>query len=98
MFAPGSRYHDIETASLTAPDGRVLLYVRRRFLPLDAARPVLAEHTVVGGDRIDNLSARYYGDPELFWRIADANDAMVPDELTREVGRVLVIAVPTARR
>lgn len=98
MFAPGSRYHDLETASLTAPDGRVLLYVRRRFLPQDADHPVLAEHTVVDGDRIDNLSARYYGDPELFWRIADANDAMLPEELTREVGRILVIAVPTAGR
>ena len=98
MFAPGSRYWNIETASLEAPDGRTLLYVRRRFLPLDAGRPVLAEHAVVGGDRLDNVSARYYGDPELFWRVADANDAMLPEELTREIGRVLVIAVPTAGR
>jgi nucleoid-associated protein YgaU len=98
MFAPTSRYRDVETAELEGPDGRVVVYIRRRFLPPLAGVTVLAEHSVVGGDRIDNLSARYYGDPEAFWRIADANDAMRPADLTDEIGRVVVIAVPTAGR
>jgi nucleoid-associated protein YgaU len=49
---------------------------------------------VAQGDRLDTLSAAAYGDPELFWRIADANEAFDPDELTQAVGRVLRITLP----
>ena len=41
-------------------------------------------------------TAQYLGDPEQFWRICDANDAMRPDDLTAEVGRRLLI--PVAQR
>ena len=34
------------------------------------------------------------GDPEQFWRICDANDAMHPLDMTSEPGRILRIAVP----
>ena len=33
-------------------------------------------------------------DPERFWRICDANQAMWPDELTAEAGRMLLIPPP----
>ena len=46
------------------------------------------------GDRLDNLAATYLGDPELFWRIADANNAMRAAELTDEIGRALRITLP----
>ena len=48
-------------------------------------------HLVADGDRLDLLAHRYLGDPELFWRICDANRALRPEELTREAGRVLGI-------
>jgi nucleoid-associated protein YgaU len=48
----------------------------------------------VQGDRLDNLAARYLGDPEQFWKICDANNVLRPDELTEEIGRVVRIALP----
>ena len=37
---------------------------------------------MIDGDRLDNVSAQYLGDPEQFWRLCDANNAMEPEELT----------------
>ena len=34
--------------------------------------------TIGAGDRLDNLAARYIGDPQQFWRLCDANGAMQP--------------------
>ena len=34
------------------------------------------------------------GDPEAFWRIADANSALRPQDLTRTPGRRLRITLP----
>lgn len=93
-FAPNSRYSGVRTATLTASDGRVIVYLRRRFVPPASALAQVGVHTVTQGDRLDNLSAAYYTDPELYWRIADANEAMDPDELTRETGRALRITLP----
>ena len=41
---------------------------------------------VVEGDRRDLLAARHLGDPELWWRLADANGVVDPRELT-DAGR-----------
>ncbi|HEY9735412.1 MAG TPA: LysM domain-containing protein [Trichocoleus sp.] len=78
MFPRTSRYAQNETAQLTTTDGRQIVYLRRRFLP-KTVPPTQAEHTVVEGDRLDNITAQYLGDPEQFWRICDANRAMHPD-------------------
>jgi hypothetical protein len=94
MFDSTSRYQALETAMLTAPDGRAVAYKRRRFLPRGADLPLLAEVTVAQGDRLDVVTARALGDPEQYWRVADANDAMNPDELTADPGRVLRIPLP----
>lgn len=93
MFSVTSRYHGIETARMSLPGGREITYVRRRFLP-SGTPTVVAGHTVSQGERLDNVTARYLGDPERFWQLCDANDAMRPDELTAETGRLLVIPVP----
>jgi nucleoid-associated protein YgaU len=93
MFAPGSRYARLETASLTAPDGREIAYVRRRFLPRGADLPVLDRTKVEQGDRLDLIAARTLGDPEQYWRICDAADALVPDALL-EPGHSLTIPMP----
>ena len=94
MFPPTSRYFSIETAKLIDAAGREIVYLRRRFLPDSQTMVTLAEHSVTEGDRLDNVTARYLGDPEQFWRVADANDAMNPDELTSEIGRRLRIPLP----
>jgi hypothetical protein len=54
----------------------------------------MVEHPVVQDDRLDNITARYLGDPEQFWRVCDANNAMHPRELTEEIGRRLRIPLP----
>jgi hypothetical protein len=96
VFDPNSRYYNLETAVLTTPDGREVAYKRRRFLPQGNAMPPLAEVTVIEGDRLDTVTARTLSDPEQFWRVADANDAMDPAELVEQPGRRLRIAVPQA--
>jgi hypothetical protein len=98
MFQPTSRYHDVETVKMTVRDSRgqprVVSYKRRRFIPSGAATTTLAEHTVTQGDRLDNLAARYVGDPEQFWRICDDNKVLRPEELTEEIGRTIKIGMP----
>lgn len=96
MFQRTSRYAAIEHGEWVSPEGRAVRYVRRRFLPRDVP-PTLARHPVAAGDRLDNVTARYLGDPEQFWRLADANHAVRPEELTERVGRVLVISYPALK-
>lgn len=78
----------------TTADGRTLAYVRRRFLPSAETMPTLAEVTVTDGDRLDIITARTLGDPEQFWHLCDANNAMNPVSLTAEAGRKLRVALP----
>jgi len=92
-FAANSRYHAIGTAKLTTPDGRVIVYVRRRFVPAPEQFSVIQEHFVAQGERLDNLAAKYLGDPEQFWRLCDANGAMRPDELVEVIGAVIKITL-----
>jgi len=94
LFPANSRYQGIDTATLTTPDGRVVAYVRRRFVPPPELFTLLQEHTVVQGERLDNIAAKYLGDPEQFWRICDANGAIRPEELTDDIGRKLRITLP----
>lgn len=94
MFPPTSRYYNIEIAKLVTADGREVVYLRRRFLPGLSSMIVLTEHTVVEGDRLDNVTAQYLGDPEQFWRLGDANQEMQPEDLTTEVGRRVRIPLP----
>lgn len=96
MFDHTSRYFTLETGTLTSRDGRKIAYKRRRFLPQAKDMAVLVEVTVTEGDRLDTITARTLGDPEQFWRVCDANDAMNPDDLTNETGRAIRIPVPQA--
>jgi hypothetical protein len=93
LFPPNSRYAGVDVATLQRPDGTTLVYVRRRFIPPPERYALLREHIVAEGERLDNLAARYLGDPEQFWRLCDANAVLAPEEL--EVpGRVLRITLP----
>ena len=94
LFPPTSRYHGIAAAKVTRPDGTIVAFVRRRFVPSPERFALLGEHVVVAGDRLDNLAARCLGDPQHYWRIADANRAMRPDELVERAGRRLRITMP----
>ncbi len=94
MFPITSRYYQIQTAQLETQDGRTIAYLKRRFVPPAERFALLQEHTVTEGERLDLIAAQYLGDPERFWQIADANNAIRPAELTEETGRRLRITLP----
>jgi hypothetical protein len=94
MFEPTSRYANCKDAQFIAGDGRIITYKRRRFLPQGDKMQLLAEVVVKGGDRLDNITNIFVGNPEHYHLICDANNAMDPLELTSEPGRVLHIALP----
>ena len=95
-FEPTSRYAAVERAEMTVTDSdgqeRVIAYVRRRRIPSYEDQPTLARHRVEQGDRLDNVAARYLGDPTQFWRLCDANLVLKPEEL-EDVGRVIRVAM-----
>ncbi len=93
-FAVNSRYYLTPTTRLVRADGAEVAYLRRRFIPPPESFALLQEHVVADGDRLDLLAQKYLGDPEQFWRIADANNAVEPDELTDTAGRRLRITLP----
>lgn len=93
-----SRYHGIDRAEITLPDGRTVAYLRRRWLPQPESLADWYSHTVgtdqPGLERLDQIAAHYYnGDPTQFWQICDANRAMLPEELETS-GRELRITHP----
>lgn len=98
MFDKTSRYYTIGVATMTTLNSsglpREIRYVRRRFIPPSDGLTTLVEHTVTQGERLDNITARYIGDPTQFWRVCDANNVLQPTELTDEVGNVIKIALP----
>ena len=93
MFPRTSRYHAIETARLTTSEQREIVYVRRRFIPPANDAAVAVEYKIEQGDRLDNVTAQQLGDPEQFWRLCDANEAMQPTEL-EEIGRWVKVPLP----
>lgn len=99
-FPYNSRYYGIEIAAY--PSGELdasgnpvyIRYLRRRFPPQPERFVTLQEHSVAEGERLDNITARYLGDPEAFWRICDANAVLHPLELTAFIGRRIRITLP----
>ena len=98
MFEPSSRYNSlaVKTITVNAADGesREIRYVERRFLPPLGTGTTLVEHIVSQGDRLDNITAKYLGDPTQFWQVADANDVSQLEKLTEEPGSRITIKLP----
>jgi len=92
MFESNSRYAQIEDGVLTTDNGQVIRFKRRRFLPDGEKMSLFQEVTVTAGDRLDLIANRFLGDPEEFWRICDANNAMYPFDLVNKTYTVLKIA------
>ena len=94
MFEHTSRYYNQKKLRFMQPDGRVISYVSRRIVPSRDYVPTLAEVSLSDGQRLDTIAAATLGDPELFWRICDANSALHPFDLVSEVGRVIKVPMP----
>ncbi len=93
-FSPTSRYYETPTKTLEASDGSTLVYLSRRFVPPGSRFATLSTHVVTAGERLDIIAGAELGDPQAFWRLCDANDAMRPDDLTADIGRRLRITLP----
>ena len=94
-FEPQSRYSGVPLALLQQrPDEPGQVYVRRRFIPAPGSLTIVAHHVAVALDRPDLLAAKYFGDPLLYWHIADANGVVDPNELTDTLGRRVDIPLP----
>jgi hypothetical protein len=93
LFDASSRYYGIAIETIQI-GGKTVGYLSRRFLPDPSQFQALEQYSVVQGDRLDNLAARFLGDPTLFWRMADANNAMRPEELVATPGSTILITMP----
>src|SRR5690348_15338382 len=94
-FAANSRYLSVAIVRyVRSPDDPGTPYVLRRFIPQKRDIAVVAEHIVLSGERPDLLAAQTLGDPELYWRIADANAVTDPFALTDTLGARVVIPRP----
>jgi hypothetical protein len=80
MIFPGSRYEKTGTLALARPGGTTVRTLR---LPLPGP-----------AQRLDLIANRFLADPTAFWRLCDANNAVVPDALaTRDL-----VGIPFASR
>ena len=98
-LAPTSRYLDVGVATHTPPaapgeEARPVAFLRRRLVPRPERFSTLYLVSCVEGDRRDLLAARHLGDPELWWRLADANGVTDPATLAEPVGRMLRVTLP----
>ncbi len=91
MFSSGSRYQAGAAYQVILPSGAS---VYATSLPLPPAQPVplLGYQPSAGAERLDLLAFRYLNDATAFWRICDANNAMVPWALAARA----LIAIPDA--
>jgi len=81
MFFPLSRYLNVGTYTVTLQNGTVVTVTKR---PQSVQGPLLGYHRVLRGQRLDHIASHYLNDPAGFWRLCDANDAVVPDALAAE--------------
>jgi nucleoid-associated protein YgaU len=93
---PSSRYLGAPVDKLTRPDGVQVAYLERRTIPQPDIYTSVQNYVVVDGDRLDNLAARFLGDPLLYWMICDANGVSDPEALTTQVGRTILIPMSSA--
>jgi len=78
MIFPGSRYEKSGTFVLTRSDGMMIQSLR---LPLPGPALVQGYYRRSEGQRLDLIANAFLKDATAFWRLCDANNAVVPDSL-----------------
>jgi hypothetical protein len=78
MFFPGSRYAAMPQYPVQRTDGSTATAVRS---PLPGLSIVRGYYRRSNGQRLDAIANYYLADPAAFWRLCDANNAVVPDTL-----------------
>jgi phage tail protein X len=91
MIISGSRYADSTVATVVKDGSDVAVIVPSMQQPFSFN---YTSHQLAQGERVDNLAYQYYGDPTVWWRIADANPGILFwDNLTAGT----VIRIPVVR-
>ncbi|MGC2619418.1 MAG: LysM domain-containing protein [Acidobacteriaceae bacterium] len=95
-FPTDSRYYGFSTLTYTTPAGVSVSYLARRIIPQPGAPnyATVTTYSVVQGDRLDLIAAKFLGDPLLFWLICDANGAIRPGDLVSVPGTAISITMP----
>jgi hypothetical protein len=87
VFPPLSRYANAVTYQAQLPSGEVVIAL---VLPAARSAPPIGYHPRAVGDRLDLLAVKYLDDPTGFWRLCDANDALIAGALEQRA----LIGVP----
>ena len=93
-FPPNSRYNAGSIRQYTTPSGDIVEFVGRRIIPDISLYQPLDRHRAIASERIDQVADGFYGDPEQYWRICDANGIERPAEALDPVGRLLLVPLP----
>ena len=98
-FPPTSRYVEVGVATYSPVPGPgeepvPVAFLRRRLVPRPDRFSLLYEYSCVEGDRRDLVAATHLSDPELWWRLADANGVVDPAGMTEPPGRRLRVTLP----
>lgn len=86
-FQSNSRYTDVPNLTLDA-GGRTIVYKAIRVI---GSHENLRSHVVAAGERPDHISFHHFRDPEVSWRIADANTVLDPNDLVDPPGERITI-------
>lgn len=79
VFSKTSRYARHSAAYRTTDaEGRTVTAVLPANPPREA---ILGDHLIADHQRLDHLANYYLDDPTAFWRLAEANEALIPDAL-----------------
>ena len=81
MFTDKSRYKNVTQYEVTDQRGRTVKVVGAPVAPLQTIKGF---HLLKQGQRTDHLASLYINDPAGFWRIAEANDTMLPESLSEQ--------------
>lgn len=71
-WVPVYKHYDEYVDDKGRVQANIIPTLRRRDLPQFSTTEALV-HTFTLGDRIDLIAYQYYGDPQLWWVIMDAN-------------------------
>jgi hypothetical protein len=78
MFGSDSRYAQCAVRTVQLADGRSVSVVG---VPIPSGAAVIGYHRRQAADRLDLVATQYLNAPRGFWRLCDANDAIVPAAL-----------------
>ena len=81
MFTDKSRYKNVTQYDVTDVRGRTVKVVAA---PAAPPQTIKGFHLLKQGQRTDHLASLYINDQAGFWRIAEANDSMLPESVSEQ--------------